>query len=226
MPLLLLCTQFLNLMVKDRVNVVHSKTLCNNCFRDNHSTSTCKSENRCKICKEPHNSLLHENLSRTNNQQPPTLLKINSHQVYFSNVILPTAQVQVYDHIGKKHVFRALLDSGSQLNFVSERVAKLLKLKLQPVVLSVAGINQSLTNASNVTDITIQSNYEDYNLNLSCLVIPQISEFLPCNSFSTTNLKFPQHIQLTDPKFHVSCFSCCNCENITSKVVDSQIRMG
>jgi hypothetical protein len=79
----------------------------------------------------------------------------------------------------------------------------LLKLKLQPVVLSVAGINQSLTNASNVTDIKIQSNYEDYNSNLSCVVIPQISEFLPCNSFSTANLKFPQHIQLADPTFHV-----------------------
>jgi hypothetical protein len=198
------CAQFINLTVKDRINLVHSKHLCNNCFRDNHVASTCKSEYRCKICKESHNTLLHETLSqRNNNQQPPTVLKINSHQVYFSNVILPTAQVQVYDHWGKKHVFRALLDSGSQLNFVSERVAKLLKLKLQPVVLSVAGINQSLTNASNVTDIKIQSNYEDYNSNLSCVVIPQISEFLPCNSFSTANLKFPQHIQLADPTFHV-----------------------
>jgi hypothetical protein len=198
------CAQFINLTVKDRINLVHSKRLCNNCFRDNHVASTCKSEYRCKICKESHNTLLHETLSQTNNnQQPPTVLKINSHQVYFSNVILPTAQVQVYDHFGKTHVFRALLDSGSQLNFVSERVAKLLKLKLQPVVLSVAGINQSLTNASNVTDIKIQSNYEDYNSNLSCVVIPQISEFLPCNSFSTANLKFPQHIQLADPTFHV-----------------------
>jgi hypothetical protein len=198
------CAQFINLTVKDRINLVHSKHLCNNCFRNNHVASTCKSEYRCKMCKEPHNTLLHETLSQTNNnQQPPTVLKINSHQVYFSNVILPTAQVQVYDHFGKTHVFRALLDSGSQLNFVSERVAKLLKLKLQPVVLSVAGINQSLTNASNVTDIKIQSNYEDYNSNLSCVVIPQISEFLPCNSFSTANLKFPQHIQLADPTFHV-----------------------
>jgi hypothetical protein len=198
------CAQFINLTVKDRINLVHSKHLCNNCFRNNHVASTCKSEYRCKMCKEPHNTLLHETLSQTNNnQQPPTVLKINSHQVYFSNVILPTAQVQVFDYFGKKHVFRALLDSGSQLNFVSERVAKLLKLKLQPVVLSVAGINQSLTNASNVTDIKIQSNYEDYNSNLSCVVIPQISEFLPCNSFSTANLKFPQHIQLADPTFHV-----------------------
>jgi hypothetical protein len=198
------CAQFINLTVKDRINLVHSKHLCNNCFRDNHLASTCKSEYRCKICKESHNTLLHETLSQTNNnQQPPTVLKINSYQVYFSNVILPTAQVQFYDHFGNKHVFRALLDSGSQLNFVSERVARLLKLKLQPVVLSVAGINQSLTNASNVTDIKIQSNYEDYNSNLSCVVIPQISEFLPCNSFSTTNLKFPQHIQLADPTFHV-----------------------
>jgi hypothetical protein len=198
------CAQFINLTVKDRINLVHSKHLCNNCFRDNHVASTCKSEYRCKICKESHNTLLHETLSQTNNnQQPPTVLKINSHQVYFSNVIFPTAQVQVYDHWGKKHVFRALLDSGSQLNFVSERVAKLLKLKLQPVVLSVAGINRSLTNASNVTDIKIQSNYEDYNSNLSCVVIPQISEFLPCNSFSTANLKFPQYIQLADPTFHV-----------------------
>jgi hypothetical protein len=97
------CAQFINLTVKDRINLVHSKHLCNNCFRDNHVASTCKSEYRCKICKESHNTLLHETLSQTNNnQQPPTVLKINSHQVYFSNVILPTAQVQVYDHLGKK----------------------------------------------------------------------------------------------------------------------------
>jgi hypothetical protein len=43
------CAEFLNLMVKDRINLVHSKNLCNNCFRDNHLTSTCKSEYRCKL---------------------------------------------------------------------------------------------------------------------------------------------------------------------------------
>ncbi|XP_063907426.1 uncharacterized protein LOC135125701 [Zophobas morio] len=209
------CAKFINLMVTDRLRIVRSKKLCSNCFQNSHTVAECKSSYVCKICKGHHNALLHvdnpepneiPSTSSENNQvesDQSVVLKVNSRQVYFSKVVLPTAQVQIYDKSGNKHQVRALLDSGSELNFISERMSKLLNLKSQPIVLSIAGVNRCNTSASQLASIKIHSNYRHYDLNLSCVILPQISEFLPSTSFSIANLEFPHHIKLADPAFHV-----------------------
>ena len=202
------CPTFLNLSTSDRLNFVQARNSCVNCFRD-HDLSNCKSENRCRICNQNHNTLLHQNqpesnpLSYDDIDQQPAVFKLNTSQSHFSGIILPTAQVQICDNLGRKHIVRALLDSGSELNFISERLARLLKLKSQPIVMSISGVNHCTTNASKRTNAQIFSNCTTFHFNLSCVIIHKISECLPSNSFSTANLKFPNHIELADPSFHV-----------------------
>ncbi|KAJ3645683.1 hypothetical protein Zmor_023324 [Zophobas morio] len=206
------CAKFINLMVTDRLRIVRSKKLCSNCFQNSHKVTECKSSYVCKICKGHHNTLLHvdnpepneiPSTSSDNNQvklDQSVVLKANSQQVYFSKV-LPTAQVQIYGKFGNKPQVRPLLESGSELNFISER--KLLNLKSQPNVLSIAGVNRCNTSVSQLASIKINSNYRHYELNLSCVILPQISEFLPSTSFSIANLEFPHHNKSPDPAFHV-----------------------
>ncbi|KAJ3655419.1 hypothetical protein Zmor_014551 [Zophobas morio] len=208
------CAKFINLIVTDRLRIVRYKKLCSNCFQNSHKVAECKSSHVCKICKGHHNTLLHvdnpepneiPSTSSDNNQvesDQSVVLKGNSQQVYFSKV-LPTAQVQIYGKFGNKHQVRPLFDSGSELNFISERMSKLLNLKSQPIVLSIAGVNRCFTSASQLASIKINSNDRHYDLNLSCVILPQISEFLPSTSFSIANLEFPHHNKSPDPAFHV-----------------------
>lgn len=49
-------------------------------------------------------------------------------QVSFSSVLLATAQVIVVTHIGESINARALIDQGSEISLISERLVKVLRL--------------------------------------------------------------------------------------------------
>jgi hypothetical protein len=80
-----------------------------NCFKSDHQSKD------CKICNLKHNSMLHITRNSENqgvNQPTESTLSINACQVYFTNVLLPTAIVKVFDNTGRPQKLRALLDSN------------------------------------------------------------------------------------------------------------------
>ncbi|XP_058817763.1 uncharacterized protein LOC131681072 [Topomyia yanbarensis] len=64
-----------------------------------------------------------------------------------SQVLLATAVVMVEDDEGNQYPARALLDSGSESNFITERLCKRLKVTRDKVDISVFGIGQAATRA-------------------------------------------------------------------------------
>ena len=52
-------------------------------------------------------------------------------------VLLPTAEMYVFNKIGTTYHYRALVDSGSEWSFVSERLVSALSLKRQQVDCSI-----------------------------------------------------------------------------------------
>ncbi|XP_075157602.1 uncharacterized protein LOC142230865 [Haematobia irritans] len=72
------------------------------------------------------------------------------------NVLLGTAMVQIA-HLGLKYFVRALIDSGSQGSFISERVFNILKLPFQSIEAEIAGLNGVTSAKNNCTHI------EEYN---------------------------------------------------------------
>nr|CAI5838887.1 unnamed protein product [Callosobruchus analis] len=200
------CTPFLSLQINDRISAVRKLKLCLNCLRNNHPTWKCKLS-KCKYCKLSHNGLLH--LSR----QEATIGETNPHPSRFtcasartdsSQILLSTALVQVRNADNQYIIGRALLDSGSQSNFISERLCKRLKLVTSKINHSIKGVGQTLTNLSNKVDIHIQSNVNHFSIDLSCLVIPRITDKLPIISFEASNLNIPSELKLADPQFNIS----------------------
>ena len=103
-------------------------------------TEDCHSHG-CNICGKWHHTLLHRNkdFSQEHNNRSQDLSvqqQRNVQATYHSFketpiacVLLATAQVKIKDCKGKEHICRALLDCGSQSNFITESAHRRLVLE-------------------------------------------------------------------------------------------------
>ncbi|KAG5897723.1 hypothetical protein JTB14_007561 [Gonioctena quinquepunctata] len=97
-----------------------------------------------------------------------------------------------------------MLDSGSQSNFITNHLAKKLKLKTFRIHIPVAGINNSISNISNKTETFIYSIDGKYKAKETFLVIDKIAENMPQISFDISTINLPKNINLADSTFNAS----------------------
>lgn len=126
------CNKFSNMTVQERKQLVFNCRLCYNCLKSNHQSRQCKSK-PCPLCGKKHHSKLHIDLQENNTVEVSDKIIQESSpdealSLYVSTdqVMLATAIVYVHDRFGNPKECRAVLDSGSQANFVSKDCAKLL----------------------------------------------------------------------------------------------------
>ncbi|XP_055589848.1 uncharacterized protein LOC129742029 [Uranotaenia lowii] len=117
-----------------------------------------------------------------------------------STVLLSTAVVLVYGPIGPMKV-RALLDSGSELNFITERVVQLLKLSKQRAQMHISGMGGASVTSRYATVATICSSDHSYRCDLSFQILPKITGNLPSTVVDTSQLQIPPELNLADPSF-------------------------
>lgn len=95
----------------------------------------CPSTNKCQMCRCSHHTLLHKEKatppaesSSFPSPEEPTLSSQTSDTLKIaetkSEVHLGTAQVNICNYNGISIIDRALLDSASQLSFITERMAQ------------------------------------------------------------------------------------------------------
>lgn len=224
------CSEFSKLSTEQKYNVVKLNKLCTNCLRVGHRNRDCRSSN-CKICNKSHNTLLHNNENKVPASANQSLVKfenpnrivqaqVNSEQgsgnsenvslnAYFENidinrqVLLSTAVILMQDCFGYFHECNAILDSGSQSNLITESLCKKLDLKMTPFSIPIGGISQKVTHIKNKTYAKLKSRFNDFQANLSFLVLPVITTNLPVNTFSKETLNYPQDLRLADDKFNI-----------------------
>ncbi|XP_055527038.1 uncharacterized protein LOC129719672 [Wyeomyia smithii] len=88
-------------------------------------------------------------------------------------VLLQTALVEVFDINSQPHLCRVLLDSGSQVNFVTEEMANRLGLLKTPANVPIVGINALRTHARDKVKVQFRSRVSAYHAELECLVTPR-----------------------------------------------------
>lgn len=223
------CDSLLNLPVEKRIPEIKNRKLCVNCLKPSHNAWQCKSR-KCIKCNRAHNSLLHINLPVQNKENRSNPAENNENQTdsnlcssvqpsivgdsvncTYSNarstapteVLLSTALVKIKVN-NSMVIARALLDSGSQSNFVTEKLCDKLNIKGSPINHIVKGVGQTMTSINRQTNINIISNNQDFSMNINCLVIPKITDKLPKVSFDKSVLTLPKHCMLADPSFNNS----------------------
>ncbi|XP_050507940.1 uncharacterized protein LOC126885415 [Diabrotica virgifera virgifera] len=194
------CTKFPRLSVPERTDLVKKSNLCINCLNRGHQVNNCNF-GHCKNCTVKHHSLLHvsePSTSNTNAQQSLFTFNLSSKQVLLSTVLL-----EVVDSKGNRHDCRALLDPGSQSNFISSHLCHKLALPRKPTNITISGAFKVESKIEAVCQIQIVSKNTPFTAPLVCLVAPEICDVVPEAPIDPVSLSIPTCHKLADPDFHI-----------------------
>ncbi|XP_058448790.1 uncharacterized protein LOC131428764 [Malaya genurostris] len=226
------CNAFQRMVVTDRDALLKTHVLCRNCFRTGHQARECQSKYSCRNCKGRHHTLVCFKPERNKNPKAavvaedngapaaesplnpsPTqvanlaasdmLVTVAAHQ-YATQVILATAVVLIEDNTGNRLPARALLDSGSESNFITERLAQRMQFSRDRVDISILGIGQTKTKVKHRIRAVIRSRTSAFSRELGFLVLPKVTVNLPSTTINTDRWSIPTGIQLADPAFFES----------------------
>ena len=194
------CIKLVKANLSERFNIVKNLNLCLNCLRSNHSVEK-RNASMCKTCKKRHHTLLH----RDDDVKMSAQVNLASlHSTTPSQVLLSTAIIHILDREGNPQNCRALLDNGSQVHFITEKIEKKLGLRQRELEIPLGGVNQMSSSANKITNTTVQSRLNKYSACLTFLITPEINEYTPSEPISRVALKIPSNINLADPEFHIS----------------------
>ncbi|XP_051171022.1 uncharacterized protein LOC127287913 [Leptopilina boulardi] len=208
------CNSFLKLPIRSRIDEARKKHLCLNCLKKRHSTNDCRNPLSCEKCSGRHNTVLH--LEQREKLESSNLRKLESEVTALSSltacsttskrkqILLATALIIIKDRDGNPHECRALLDSASQSNFVTEDLCRRLKLNTKPIQINISGIGQGESRITRHINFVVNSRLNSFKAKLSCLVLPHITANVPNVSFDIDDLNIPDDLQLADPEFFES----------------------
>ncbi|XP_063630296.1 uncharacterized protein LOC134801610 [Cydia splendana] len=220
------CKQFSKLPIEERYSYVQCNNLCFNCLIPNHTVFKCKQRTTCQICKRKHHSLLHrekktvsedKQVTTATKEDPPAhtneekfVTKVTAHvasgEQPDENIWLATALVDVTSSSGQSHVFRALIDPGSEVSLVTSRVVDLLGLKKNEISGVMFGVGEgNRTSLKHLVDLQITSRYDtnfSFNVN-NAYVLRSITRLLPEREIRGYTWPQLKDIQLADPTFNV-----------------------
>ncbi|XP_043865026.1 uncharacterized protein LOC122757290 [Drosophila mojavensis] len=125
----------------------------------------------------------------------------HTHTNRTDQVILATAIVEVMDASGNYRIGRALLDSCSQVNFISEQFAQALRLPKVKRHMRICSVGESHTYIKFGTSATIKSRLEDFKMPIDFCVTSHIA-YQPESDIDTSSWNIPKNTPLADEKFH------------------------
>lgn len=199
------CEQYLLLEPNWRLEKVSSLKLCINCLKPGHSPDACVSVN-CFKCTEKHHTTLHDAkvstalvaMMTSMIPEDDTMHSINSSM----HILLATAKVTI-KNANKVFECRALLDSCAQSNFITEEVARKLRLPTKRHPMKIKGIGESSQIAKRSLELNIGSKTSTFEAKLEFVVLPTITENLPSSKINLEGINFPDSVVLADPTFHI-----------------------
>lgn len=196
--------------IQDRTKFVRDNNLCLQCLMK-HPENKCNFH-ACFKCKQPHHHLLHgqkdgnqDNASLENDtghyQMSLSSIRENDSSCH-SQILLSTVSVFIRSSKGTTIRCKALLDSGAQSNFISEKLSKRLSLSKSVIDIPICGINQMKLSIKYTTSAFIESLDRLYKKKLNFLVIDKIADRIPTFPIKISRLNVSPNIRLADPTFH------------------------
>lgn len=116
--------------------------------------------------------------------------------------LLPTAIIFVKNSFGTLQPFRALLDSCSEVNLITQEAAKLLHLKQYKSTQEISGISDLRTQLKYMVTTTIKSRISSFEWTADFLVTKSISSEHPAEKIDANNWIIPSDLKLADPQFY------------------------
>ncbi|XP_055590945.1 uncharacterized protein LOC129743026 [Uranotaenia lowii] len=217
------CLAFKNLSVAERKQLIRKHSMCRNCFRRGHIAMKCPSTYVCRSCRGKHHTLLcfhaenrvaHSAVTETSMGQRGAeraeyvgessstgTTSANTARRSNLTMLLATAVVLVEDCTGFSYPARALLDSGSECNFMTETLCQRLGVQRKSINISVVGIGQANSHVKHQVSALIRSRTSSFSRKMDFLVLPKVTADLPTATVDTSNWKLPPGVNLADPSY-------------------------
>lgn len=223
------CSKFLEISAPARLQWVQKHKLCVNCLKPNHTSQTCNSRS-CLKCSKKHNTLLHlekklqpaqqssKNVKPEQNKsssnafiQPSTpststiavgSAATNAARARQGYVLLASAKVTITAPNGSSSEFRAILDSGSQINIVSKRLIQKLCISPTEASLCIDGIGEIKKKSNHRINVRMTSRDSKFSTDLEAYVLPMIVPPQPDQHINISTWNIPSNIPLADPQFN------------------------
>ncbi|XP_030381837.1 uncharacterized protein LOC115629498 [Scaptodrosophila lebanonensis] len=229
-----MCPKFKSLSPLQRYYEVKKFGICLVCFSKRHQTKDCSAQ-RCSACNKPHHELLHRSAMEVEGSSNCPVSRQDNPSSLHSAILpsrttsfLATAVVLVQNSNGKYSQCRCVLDSGSQLNFITTSLASQLKLNIKDVQYSLNGIGNAKSRILGEVQTTIKSRATNFVATDKFSVLQEITRYNPATSASAEGFFVPSKVKLADPFFDsANEISMLLGVNLFFKlIVAGQIKMG
>ncbi|XP_054708411.1 uncharacterized protein LOC129218214 [Uloborus diversus] len=198
------CVGFHDMSASEKLKFVEQKGLCKNCL--NAHVGICKSKYVCSVCKDKHNTLLHDSLDEVYH----TAIVSDSEGRNLRN-LSDSSQGSSTVSVGQQRKgnnrveVTSLSDSCSDINLMTEKLADVLGLKKLLVKnLSLSGIGDHSVPIKYKVICCISNADRTFEKQIECFLVPQIAAKIPSKSFSINECQIPSHIVLACPNFFKS----------------------
>lgn len=217
------CPTYGSKTVQQRKNLIIKHHLCFNCLQP-HRSSACRSTNRCLKCSRKHHTSIHggnaqdttankpfakpvtpasSTSTETSQAIPQVLHTLPEPESTRFSVLLATAVVLVVSPRGESSKARVLIDQGSEVSLITERLVQRLRLHRTTSTIPLVGIGQKSTTTNGHTSITLNSLTEpDFDLTIKAHILPKVTASLPTASIMRQSWNHMDGITLADPDFH------------------------
>ncbi|XP_011859306.1 PREDICTED: uncharacterized protein LOC105556806 [Vollenhovia emeryi] len=178
---IVMCTKFRELSPSARHKVAIDKRLCFNCL-GRYSMRACKSQRGCKTCSGRHHTMLHGTNPLAAPAQKTALALVNSSTTH--------------------HSARLLIDTGSELTFVTENLIRQLNIPRHYSGIVIQGIaGKECTRTRGVVSLTLRSKHSSATATVRAHVLRTVTSILP--SFEAEPEEWPhlRNLALADPDF-------------------------
>ncbi|XP_052891389.1 uncharacterized protein LOC128299453 [Anopheles moucheti] len=187
------CPEFAKKELHQRRQIIVSERLCWNCLNRGHQVKSCSSSHRCNTCNARHHSMLHDHL------HPKAILSVHAD---VDAVCLETVVLNLVDDHGFRYEARALLDSGSMCNLISDSLARRMLSTQSKVNVTVSGIGQASQQIKGCIVATVESKSQQFSSQLEFLVLKNPVMDIPTEPIDVTAWKFPTD-NLADEAFNI-----------------------
>ncbi|XP_044761461.1 uncharacterized protein LOC123318758 [Coccinella septempunctata] len=211
------CPRFSKRSPQEKADVVLHRILCSNCL-GRHHRHPCRTTKICKICGSRHHTLLHDAplSSKPHCKVPPVPPRVLPQSALTSqksaqrelpqprlNTLLATAIAHLITSTGS-HTVRLLIDSGSELTFISQDLARKLNISRRKSHVVIVGIHGKTSKTQGSLALTLKSTYDHQTINIDAHILSSSFSNLPSFYTCFQQSLHLQHLKLADPEYHIS----------------------
>lgn len=213
------CPKYISQTAQQRYALISKHGRCFNCLGA-HRVSDCRSTKRCTKCGRRHHTTIHrQSVSNKENRpvstgttKPSDIITTSAQTLHAATtsgytsscILLATAQVVINNcKSGRSLKVRALIDQGSEVTLLSERVVQTLRLPRTTSTIPLVGVGGHSPNKTHgYTSFKVTSIHENMEeFELSAHILPKITSSIPSVPIHSTHWPHLEELTLADPNF-------------------------